>query len=371
MSHLLGRLLLSLCVASLYACDASEHVSPSKVDAQLSPMDSQVSMVDAGPVSADAGSARVDARLSEHDATRPAPDSALVPPADASSRPDAASQRDAMEPRPEDARVTDSGTIMDATGASDLGVVDAAAPMVDAAAPMVDAAAPMVDAAAPMVDAAAPMVDAAAPMVDAAAPVVDAGQQVDRGIVNPQQDAGAPAEPEEYRGLGLVPVESSMYLTPRHLELSAQEEMYVSFLVRRLLPRAEGFGDTSHLQPWLMYKPGEGPEWRWLLVGFYLPENEVARLPADDQRVQAGRTGPWHRRVAGRISPIGIGEVGAALADPAAQPLCGGAILSARFTIRLADQGVIENVVGVVMTVSRNDQLDLGWLRGCGRDALP
>ena len=121
-----------------------------------------------------------------------------------------------------------------------------------------------------------------------------------------------------------------------------------------------------------MYRPGESPDWLWILMGFYLPENAVGQLPDGNQRVEAGRTGPWHRMTDNGIAPLPLGTTAAwVVAQPDLRPVCGQAMLSARFLIRLPNGDIIQNAVGVMMTISRNDELDLSWLSGCGQNAVP
>ena len=167
---------------------------------------------------------------------------------------------------------------------------DGAAPQRDATMPSRDAARPAVDATPSVHDGGASPVDAGRP-VDAAAPVGDAMPGgPDAGPMMPdaalgQPDAAPmnpdamPVEEPPYEGLGLAPVDSNLQLRAHQLESTAADGAYISFLVDRLLPRVEGSGDTSHLQPWVMYRPGDGPEWTWFLMAFYLPAADVARLP--------------------------------------------------------------------------------------------
>ena len=262
-------------------------------------------------------------------------------------------------PAPADSQAPESDSSPDSD--AEPQPLDGGGPQPDAQAPTTDAGSPM-DASS-VSDAMASM-DAAAPAADAGPPAADAGP--------PAPDADVPAEEPEYDGLGLVPVESNLYLRPAHLEQTAADEFYLSFLVRRLLPRVDGVGDTSHLQPWLMYRPGEGPDWLWILMGFYLPYDAVNRLPDGNQRVEAGRTGPWHRMVNDQRAALPAGTTAAeVVAQPGIAPVCGRAMLSARFEVRLPDGNIIQDVVGVMMTISRNDELDLSWLDGCGRNAVP
>ena len=121
-----------------------------------------------------------------------------------------------------------------------------------------------------------------------------------------------------------------------------------------------------------MYRPEGGPDWLWILMGFYLPDNAVNQLPDGNLRVEAGRTGPWHQMTNNGAAPLPVGTTAAeVIAQPDLRPLCGQAVLSARFQIRLPNGNIIQDAVGVMMTISRNEQLDLSWLNGCGRNAAP
>ena len=206
----------------------------------------------------------------------------------------------------------------------------------------------------------------------------DAGRQVNDASTPSQDDATVmtpdmrPQETPPYGGLGMVAVDSPLYLTPAHLGLTVDEDFYVSIPVNRPLPRLDGMGDTSHLQPWLMYRPSaEEDGWIWLMMAFYLPADDVVRLPGPNARVQLGRSSAWHKRTAMGIEAVQNDIIRDILANGTDHPICGGAHLAARFVLKLPDGGRINDVVGVLMPISKRERLNLGWLRGCGRQTLP
>ena len=189
----------------------------------------------------------------------------------------------------------------------------------------------------------------------------------------PSLDIGGPGQDAEpYRGMRMVPVQSPLYFTSAYLALSAADEMYISFLVGRLIPRVDDMGDRAHLQPWLMYQPDNaGDDWMWLLMGFYLPHGTAAQLPDETKRVQAGRTSPWYKKTDGALIAVPNDDIGSVLGQVDQGSVCGGARVAARFKLKLPNGQTIENAVGVAMTVGRSHALDLGWLRGCETVVLP
>jgi hypothetical protein len=101
-----------------------------------------------------------------------------------------------------------------------------------------------------------------------------------------------------------------------------------------------------------------------------VPNNAINALPPVNERIEAGRTGPWYASGNAGVAPLALDTAAAILATPVGF-VCGQAVLSARFEFRLSNGAVIADVIGVAMTVSRNDNLNLGWLNGCSRNAVP
>ena len=321
MSYLLRLSLCFLCV--LPGCTGSDTGATQPGDGGMGGLDGQQSPSDARPATPD---------------TAQLPDSTLV--GDAFALSDGQVVADASTP-------ADGSVVRDAVVAGDTTVsADSTATKSDAAS-KVDSAVQNPDAAVQDPDAAVQNPDAAVQNPDAA---------VNNGDVGPDQ--------------GLVAMESNLFVTPIHLEATAADEQFLSFPMRRFLPRIQGVGDVSHIQPWLMYQPGANARWKWLLMAFYVPAEAVAALPAETERVQAGRTSAWFARGAGGLAALPVNTSAATLAAPAGF-VCGNATVSARFDLRLANGDIIADVVGVAMTVAREDDLNLGWLNGCDRNAVP
>ena len=168
--------------------------------------------------------------------------------------------------------------------------------------------------------------------------------------------------PDDYEGDGLSPLPSSgMFLTADQF---ARAEVALSVPTRRFLPQ-EFTQDQAYLQPWLMYVPRGSDQWVWLLMAIYAPEGSDPQLLASAERAEVQRLGAWHQKTGAMLVAVSDAEVDAVLATAQGAPVCGGARIAARFSLRFENGAAIENVLGVAMTVTRQEELDLNWLRGC------
>ena len=65
------------------------------------------------------------------------------------------------------------------------------------------------------------------------------------------------------------------------------------------------------------------------------------------------------------LTAVSDAQVDGVLTNTQSISVCGGARVAALFTLRFENGTSIENTLGVAMTVTRQEELDLNWLRGC------